>query len=387
MKTMPIFWMLLLFFFPLKIEAQYRGNRVQDSTFFKGQLSAWEHYNPDNKLPLWSGVRYIPQLNFEIKPAKKSLIDIEASANIFGNAGLKLFDSANYDGYIKPYRVWARYSTQQFEFRAGLQKINFGSASLLRPLMWFDQIDPRDPLQLTDGVWGALARYYFLNNANIWLWALYGNKNPKGWELIKTRKNIPEFGGRFQSTVSKGEAAISYHHRVADSRNYAGSPWYEIDKIPENRFGFDAKFDFLIGCWIEASWINRSKYIGNLTNQEIFNLGGDYTFGVGNGLTVTFEQLLAIYDEKAFKLDNKYPFSLLNLSYPIGLFDKINVIVYYDWVNKAAYNFINWQKQFNKISLYLMGYINPKDYNLPTQGAAEKLYAGSGIQLMFVYNH
>ena len=60
----------------------------------------------------------------------------------------------------------------------GLQKINFGSATMLRPLMWFDQVDPRDPLQLTDGVWGVLGRYYFLNNANIWLWGLYGNKNP-----------------------------------------------------------------------------------------------------------------------------------------------------------------------------------------------------------------
>ena len=68
-----------------------------------------------------------------------------------------------------------RYSSDQFELRLGLQKINFGSASMLRPLMWFDQMDPRDPLHLTDGVWGLLARYYFLNNANIWLWGLYGN--------------------------------------------------------------------------------------------------------------------------------------------------------------------------------------------------------------------
>jgi len=56
--------------------------------------------------------------------------------------------------------MWIRLSTKQFELRAGLQKINFGSATLLRPLMWFDKIDPRDPLQLTDGVYALLARYY-----------------------------------------------------------------------------------------------------------------------------------------------------------------------------------------------------------------------------------
>jgi len=79
------------------------------------------------------------------------------------------------DSKIKPYRLWVRLSTERFELRAGLQKINFGSASMLRPLMWFDHIDPRDPLQLTDGVYGLLGRYYFQNNANAWLWVLWGN--------------------------------------------------------------------------------------------------------------------------------------------------------------------------------------------------------------------
>lgn len=35
--------------------------------------------------------------------------------------------------------------------------------------MRFDQVDPRDPLKLTDGVRGLLGRYCFLNNADIWL--------------------------------------------------------------------------------------------------------------------------------------------------------------------------------------------------------------------------
>lgn len=62
------------------------------------------------------------------------------------------------------FRFSGQLSGRVSELRLGLQKINFGSAQLFRPLMWFDKMDPRDPLQMTDGVWGALYRYYFRNN-------------------------------------------------------------------------------------------------------------------------------------------------------------------------------------------------------------------------------
>lgn len=359
---------------------------AQDTLVFKGQLSGWLQYNSENELHVWGGGRYIPQLNYTYSLKNDHQFDLEASANLFGNLGTNFSDSLFTDSQMKPYRIWMRYSARQFEFRVGLQKINFGSASLLRPLMWFDQIDPRDPLKLTDGVWGALARYYFLNNANVWIWGLYGNEKPKGWEAIKSNTTIPEFGGRIQFPMSRGEAAFSYHHRVADSRAMDDS-LHQYAKIPENRIGFDAKFDRIIGCWLEASWINKSKNMGMLTNQEILNLGMDYTFGLGKGLNVTFEQLFAAYDEKAFEFNRTISFSLLNLNYPVGLFDNISLIVYYDWTNKAAYNFINWQKQFNNVSFYVMGYVNPLKYNIPTQESRQNLYAGSGIQLMLVYNY
>jgi len=333
-----------------------------------------------------SGVRYIPQFNFGHRWNDKSLFDLEASANLFGNVGVRFFDKSEFSGDIKPYRLWARYSTNQFELRAGLQKINFGSASLLRPLMWFDQIDPRDPLKLTDGVWGLLARYYFLNNANIWLWGLYGNENLKGWETIRSKKNIPEFGGRFQVPVPKGEAGLSYHHRVADGTTVPDSIT-EADNIPENRFGFDVKFDMIVGWWIETSWSNYNAETGNYRNQEAINLGVDYTFGIGNGLTIVYEQLIASVDQNPFEFGNVTTFSLLSFTYPIGMFDNLSAIVYYDWTNSKAYNFLNWQRQFKKITIYLMGYLNPKEYYIPTQGAGEMLFAGSGIQFMLVYNH
>ncbi len=369
------------------ISAQKTKSELKDSVLFKGQISGWVHYNSNNSLPLWNGARYIPQVNYEIKPSGDKLIDFEVSINAYGSLGLNPFDSISTSGKFKPYRLWARYSTHQLEIRAGLQKINFGSASLLRPLMWFDQVDPRDPLRLTEGVWGILGRYYFLNNANIWMWGLYGNTSTKGWETMPTKKNIPEFGGRVQFPVPKGEAAFTYHHRSA-SNNF-GTEGFENNgkNITENRFAFDARLDVTVGFWLEAAWINKKRDLGIFTNQEIGNLGIDYTFGIGNGLTVTYEQLVSSYDEKPFNFDNTVNFSLLNMTYPIGLFDNLSTIIYYDWTNDSAYNFVNWQKQFNKLSLYFMGYINPKKYNIPTQGNGEMLFAGNGIQVMLVFNH
>jgi hypothetical protein len=359
---------------------------AQDSLLFKGQLSGWLNLNPDISLPIYAGLRYIPTVNYQVKQKHEKLIDFEAAANLYGSAGFHPFDTSHVDGKIKPYRIWARYSSSQFEIRLGLQKINFGSASMLRPLMWFDRIDPRDPLQLTDGVWGLLGRYYFLNNANIWIWGLYGNPGPKTWETGKTCKEIPEAGGRIQMPVPKGEVALSYHFREADTRGMGDTiPSYA--RVPENRVGIDGKWDWLIGFWFEGAWIGKSKNTGIFTHEEILNFGADYTFGLGNGLNVVVEQLLFSYDENAFAFANLFSFTGTSLSYPLGISDNISAIVYYDWKNNDLYNFVNWKRQFNKFFFYLMAFWNPEQYMMPQQAESGELFAGKGIQIMLVYNH
>jgi hypothetical protein len=378
-KIIRILFSCLLLIFPVTCPAQ-------DSLGFKGQISAWMLYNGGNDLPLHLGGRYIPQLNYDLDLKNDYQIDFETSLNINGSLGINSFDSLMSNGQLKPYRLWARYSSRQFEIRLGLQKINFGSASLLRPLMWFDQVDPRDPLKLTDGVWGVLGRYYFLNNVNIWLWGLYGNSNPKGWEFSGTNRNFPEIGGRIQLPVPGGEAGLTYHYRIADTRNL-NETVLQYSEAHENRIGFDIKMDLVAGIWCEGSWVNFKKDLGMLTNQEILNAGADYTFGIGNGLYIILEQLFASYDKEAFNFHYINSFSLLSLSYPVSIFDNISAIVYYDWKSKSAYNFLNWQKQFNKITLYLMGYWNPMNYKIPTQGNYKNLFAGKGIQIMLVLNH
>lgn len=357
---------------------------VEDSIMYQGQASAWLNFNPRNDLPVWLGGRYIPQVNYEIIPAMERKIDFEFSANINGSFGLNPFDSINADGNIKPYRLWGRFSTNQLEIRIGLQKINFGSASMLRPLMWFDQVDPRDPLQLTDGVWGLLGRYYFLNNVNIWLWGLYGNDGPKTWEIGQTTRKTPEFGGRVQLPVPLGETALSFHHRKADLRDL---DYPELEKVPENRYGFDGKWDLGVGLWLETSWIQKQRKAGQFTNQQIINFGTDYTFGIGNGINIIYEQLLYSFDEKAFAFKKNIFFSGTSISYPLGILDNLSAIIYYDWTKNNFYNFINWQHQFNRFTFYLMAFSNPETFQLPQQSEAGLLFSGQGLQLMIVFNH
>ncbi|MEM7369579.1 MAG: hypothetical protein AAF587_13330 [Bacteroidota bacterium] len=380
MKSLSFF--LLTFFVLLSLDQTFAQRKSQLS----GQLTTWANYRDGHDLNLWVGSRYIPEFSFQTGKKDTSFFDMEVSANIVGSMGFHPFDTAMTDGNISPYRAWMRYSTQQLELRLGLQKINFGSASTLRPLMWFDQIDPRDPLQLTNGVWGALGRYYFLNNANVWVWALYGNEQRKGWELIGTDKKRPELGGRVQVPISSGELGLTYHHRMADPR-LLSIDTLGIIQIPEHRIGFDVKWDWVVGLWAEASWIQKQQGLGLVPSQALFNLGTDYTFGLGNGLTVVAEQLIIAYDQRPFAFEQPSTLSVVSMTYPLGLFDNISSVLYYDWSSNSLFSFLNWQRSFDHITLYALAYWNPTSTQLPQQNDLVNPFSGKGIQIMLVYNH
>lgn len=355
----------------------------------KGQLSGWTGYNSKMELPLTTGGRYLPQINSSIKLSRSINgtfgnlnAEIEIAGNIFGNGDIKPFSYSQWDGDAKLYRGWLKLSSNRSELRLGLQKINFGSATLLRPLMWFDKVDARDPLQFTNGVWGALGRYYLRNNSNIWLWVLYGNKEGGAMDLGEVNPRSPEYGGRVQLSIPRGEAAFTYHHRKADLSAFSFS-----SKIKENRFAFDIKLDLTVGVWIESSWINRSADLDILSNQTLINLGTDYTFKLGNGLNLIAEHLILSYDIRAFQFSSTANLSALSANYPMGINDNISYILYYDWKNGGVYNFVNWRHTFREFSLHIMGYINPSNtlISLPTNRNSN--FSGNGIQIMLVYNH
>lgn len=359
-----------------------------DTLTWQGQFSAMTQYSPQGEYQFRLGGNLIPQVNAGFDLPRETLLDFEGSVHITGSGAFAGTQPNDYYGKVKPYRVWARYSGRQFEVRGGLQKINFGPAMMLRPLMWFDQLDPRDPLQLTEGVWGVLGRYYLLNNANIWLWALYGNDGQRAWDIGKPKSGSPEWGGRVQWPVPRGEAALTSHFRIVDG----SSLYYPLDpaaisgKVNEQRWALDGRWDVLVGLWFEAVWIHKAAGPDLLRNHQMLTIGADYTFGVGNGLHVVGEHFVTGFGSESFVLDkDPLSFTALNLSYPISLVHNVSAIGYYDWKNKDRYHFVNWRMDLKHFDLYLMGYINPEGTILPQQRTANPM-GGKGFMAMVVVN-
>jgi len=364
-----------------------------------GQISSWLGARfSDLDQPL-TGLRYLPECLLE-HPLGENLLDLNASAN----ASLSRWHDGSAwqnESQIKAYRAWLRFSNAQNELRIGLQKINFGSAALIRPLMWFDRIDPRDPLQLTDGVWGLLFRRYFVNNANFWLWALYGNDTAKGWEVLPPVKTTPEWGGRLQLPVPRGELAATYHYRRANLdkgvpaiKALLGLPAsVEIDFGPlgqadERRFGLDGKFDLTVGLWFETAFTHRDITQLPAPWQRITVIGADYTFGLGNGLHAMVEHARMETSETALaKSADLHDFTALSLHYPLGLLDSVTGLLYRNWESQAWYRFLRWQRSYDNIQLHLMLYWNPERLTMLPQMESASAMAGRGFQLLFVFNH
>jgi len=361
---------------------------LSQSCSFQGQASGWLASNPE-KTPLSQiGLRYIPQLTLHEELAEGLQSDLELALNAYATASFAKRQIPQYDGTVKPYRGWFRVSSRTFEARIGLQKLSFGSATMLRPLMWFDTIDPRDPLQMTDGVYGLLLRYYFLNNANIWLWGLYGNDEKKGWELTPTRPKSAEYGGRIQTPLWNGEVAMSYHHRRADMPPLTSPSAMSADvSVPEDRFGLDGKWDIGPGVWFEAALVHQENDFSPIRYQRQWTLGADYRFDVGNGITAMTEYLRSETSNELSGPADGIGFSALSLSHPFGLVDRLSGILYYDWTNAQWYRLVTWQRTYDDWIIYLQGFWNPETIRLYQNQMSNNPFAGTGIRFMLVFNH
>ena len=363
------------------------GQSRRDSLGFNEQYSIWSGSNLEKPSQQLLGLRYIQTVYYRHIFRNSLKFDVDASVNAYCNLEFKDFHYDSFTARAKPYRLSARISGTQWEIRGGLQKISFGSSTVLRPLMWFDQLDPRDPLQLTDGVYGLLGRYYFLNNANIWLWGLAGNSERRGWDAVPPFPRKPEFGGRIQIPLFKGETAFSFNHRTA---LYEGFGYLSADsiRIPETRIGLDGKWDAGPGIWYEYVYKRTGDQNPGLASEEHFlSLGSDYTFGIGNGLNITGEHLYYHTDARYTGGIRSNNFTALILSYPFGMTDRASLMVYYNYENKDWYRFLSLQRQYDKLSVYLMFFINPANFNIYSGGSEMNRFGGTGFQVMLTYNN
>ena len=370
------FYILLIFFVSnLSAYAQNDFFRI------KNLISSYSSLSFNDPVEYNLGGRYIPTINLSANLKKGRSIDAEISVNTSLDYYFMKGKVPSVEKDIEPYRAWIRYSSPRFELRAGLQKISFGSASILRPLMWFDKMDYRDPLQLTPGVYSLLGKYYLQSNINIWFWALYGNNDTKGWEIVPTQEEKVEYGGRFQIPLPSGEIALSYHHRSGDySSLYIMNPLVTEPFYDDNMIGVDGKWD--IGPGISFEYVYKQNDPDNYLmekEEHYLNLGIDYTFNLGNGLNVMGEY----FRYKGVKTDN---YAAMALNYPFGLMNNVMLALYYNTDKEDVYSLITLKRDYNYLSLNLLAYWNPADAGLYTTPDGKNMLAGKGIQLMAIVN-
>jgi hypothetical protein len=362
-----------------------------------GQVSLQSSARFDTAFAPFFSFRAIPELEFTTArsagPNRRVTVDAEVSVNAYGSAVLVSDAPADLEGDIRPYRAWLRLTTPRFEARIGLQKVSFGSATLFRPMMWFDSLDPRDPLQLTDGVYALLLRYYTQGNANFWAWTMYGNDAVRGFDLAPPDKRTPEFGGRIQVPLFKGEIAVTYHHRkaaidgltpVMDPLPPDASP-LPVEPVPEDRVGLDAKWDIGAGLWLEGALVHQRTTLLPAPYQLSLAGGLDYTFGLGRGLYALAEHFRLEASAAAFAAGQARSVSALLFRYPLGLSDELTAILYYDWTNDALYKFLAWKRTADAVSFSVIAFWNPETVLLPPGQPGSSSFAGPGLQLVLAY--
>ncbi|MCD4651662.1 MAG: hypothetical protein K8S56_07755 [Candidatus Cloacimonetes bacterium] len=319
--------------------------------------------------------RYQPKYMVTIFELDNSYFDIETMGQFLYKHSE--FSIGNKDDYIgKLYRGWLRWNGDSAEIRVGLQKVNFGSAQILRSLAWFDTIDPRDPQENTDGVYSVLCRYYFMNNASIWLWGILSEDKYKGMEIVKSEKHAIEFGGRFQYPTLGGELALSIHRREIDNS-------MSIDNPAENKLGLDGRWDSGIGAWFESALVSREKDSPFYSLEKWFTSGADYTFATGNGIHVTIEHLyLAVSEDTITTSGREENSTAIQADYPLNMLDTLVGLSVYNWKTERFAHFLSVRRTYDYLSIQLNLFLNP---NIENSEQALTL-SGNSLQLVLEYN-
>jgi len=355
---------------------------------WQGEIAGWTYVTTQPERSQ-VGIRYLPTLFLQQPLTHQTSCSVELSAHAYGYRQISGPWKDSADGRIKPYRLWLRFTTTRLELRAGLQKINWGSALLLRPLMWFDRIDPRDPLQLTDGVYALLLRYYTQDNRNLWLWTLYGNKDPRGWDYFATASGRPEYGGRLEWPVPAGEIAFSSHFRtIHPAGNFFWPPHpHASATAAEQRLGIDGKWDLGIGCWFEGAVIHQDSYLLDLRYRSLLTLGADYTLGIGNGCHVLMEHLFSQAGSEFLDGSPLRSLSVVSFDYPLNILDQVSYLSFFNWQKGQFYHFLSWKRTLDNLQFFIMGFYYPDSFDVYPGQQTGGLFSDTGVQVMIVFNY
>ncbi len=256
----------------------------------KGQLwgsATWGNDPAPGRENIEEAIGYIPTFSLGRQFGPLSGLDLEFAYHL--NAvldGALEEGEADIDRYSKLYRLWGRFTTPRFELRLGLQKIAFGPGMVLRPLMWFDTLDLRDPTGQTEGVGALRLKWYPWPNLALW-----------GWAIRPDHPDEASAGGRAEYTFGPGEVALTYHYQQRTSLDFGGKSLLPFDD-EEDRIALDARLDWRVGLWTEMVLARgREPAFDDKINEHVqVMVGGDYTFPWGNGVYIMVEHLWSRYD-------------------------------------------------------------------------------------------
>jgi len=342
--------------------------------FFGGQVSGTVGYRDNDGGKGEIGLRYIPEMRIskELAGPGDGSMDTEIALKaVFESTGT--YRNPNLDLY----RFSARYFTPVFEARLGLQKIAFGPARILRSLMWFDSIDPRDPFGITAGVAGMLLRYYPENNSNFWTWVLLPGSGAKGLEAIKTDKHHLEMGSRAQVPFKKGEVGVTVNARYVDPSDWTAKMGSVLTDGREMRIALDGSWDPGIGVWFESVLNKMNITASDNIYTGFFTLGGDYTFK--NGVLITLEHMVNASGLEIGDMRVEGSSTALLASYALSILDSVNAIFYYDWTGEKAYLFSGYQRTLDDWKFNLMVY--------SSEESPSSTFSGRGLRFMVTYNY
>jgi len=301
----------------------------------KGQFWASGEFI-ENQSDFMPQLSYIPTLSAYYELSRGKMVDLEWAYR-FGRSYIG--DSLE-EHYEKPYRGWLRYSTQRIEARLGLQKVSFGPARVLRPLAWFDTIDPKDPIARTEGVEAFRLRFFPSNSLALWTW------------IMKDVSDTLSYGGRGELSTSLGEWGFTLHQDT---------------DVSNKQVGIDFRYDGFIGFWNESVMIKSDNI-----EIDMITVGADYTLPIASGVLIMTESMFI--SSKQNTITSNQTFMAFMASLPVGMFHHFMFISNLDWDENNSYNYLRWRSTYDSLSINCMASINPNEM-------------GNSLQLMLIYNH
>ena len=326
--------------------------------------------------------RYLPAYETQGAYSETWDYDVEMRYQVQWNSSLDTDEISASSLVVEPYRLALNLQSTNTEHIIGLQKINFGPARILRSLMWFDSVNPMDPLELTPGVTGISTTHFYPSGRSSQAWLLTPG-DPIGWEAFADQSGTFETGGRITLPNNHGQLGVTTHWRVADiSSLYPDDP-----DLYEGRIGFDGFWDIGIGLWIESVYKSQRLSEDPFLEQLQTTLGADYTIWIGNGLLITTEHMMINMWNSPIVDDNDIILSTVMANYSPTMFDQLSLMFYLDWETETPLAYLSWGQTYDSFRFTLGAFYTDAS---TTQGSDESLnsnFSGKGIQLIVAYNH